>query len=366
MIRSFARRVLQLAPIVLLFGTACSSKSNDAGTTSTPALIPGNTSNWCTPATTSSCAAGKVDVCGICVAAPPSGDVARTTDTKEYAGTGAPDVGCLKGVGIKPLAPAGKTVTLRGYVKIFANGPDSKNVKVEIYKEILDGSGAPTGKLGDKVGETTSVDTVSGLTTKKETVYKAGTPNDRTLYPYEVKGIPTETPFIVKTSSKTSVDVDGWFPLYDYNQVVRDGVAAADGSVAFDVRALGNDDYASILKAAYNRPPEAGKSAIAGEVHDCGDVRLSNATVGIGPTAGLGLFYLSDVEDDPLPESGRKSTSRLGLYAVGALEPSTYTVAAAGKVGGELLGLGSYPVQTFPDSVTVFTFRGLRPWQVKK
>ncbi len=365
MIRSLSR-VFLLAPYVLVLATACSSKSNDPGTVATPAFVPGNTSNWCTPAAKSTCAAGKVDVCGICVATPPTTDVVRTTDTKEYSGTGAPDVACLKGVGIKPLAPAGKTVTLRGYVKIFANGPDSKNVKVEIFKEQLDAAGGPTGKLADKVGESTSVDSVSGLGTKKETIYKAGTANDRTLYPYEIKGIPTETPFIVRTSSKTSVDVDGWFPLYDYNQVVRDGAAAADGSVTFDVRALGNDDYASILKAAYNRPPEAGKSAIAGEVHDCGDVRLGNATVGIGPTSGLGLFYLSDVEDDPLPESNRKSTSRLGLYAVGALDPGVYTVAASGKVGGEVLGLGSYPVQTFPDSVTVFTFRGLRAWQVKK
>ena len=94
--------------------------------------------------------------------------------------------------------------------------------------------------------------------------------------------------------------------------------------------------------------------------------RLSNATVEINPKASLGLFYLSEVEDDPLPDSKRKGTGKLGLYAVGGLAPSVYSIGAAGLLGGETVSLGSYRVQTFPDSVSVFTFRGLRPWQVSK
>ncbi|MEO7095380.1 MAG: hypothetical protein ABI175_19140, partial [Polyangiales bacterium] len=294
--------------------------------------------------------------------------IARTTDTKEYFGSGAPDVACLSGTGLKPLDPAAsKKVTMRGYVKIFANGPDSRNVKVEVFKEILDAGGQPTGQLGELVGTTVSTDKLpDGTATKTETITKAGKDETRVLYPYEIVGaIPTEAPLIVKTSSKTAVDVDGWFPLYDFNQVVRnDGVSGDLWS--FDVRALGNDDYASILKAAYNRPPEGGKSAIAGEVHDCGDVRLSNATVGISPVPSFPLKYLSEIEDDPLPDGTRVATGRLGLYAQGGVSPGLYTVAAAGTLGKDLIALGSYPVQTFPDSVTVITFRGLRPWQVAK
>ena len=316
-------------------------------------------------------------MCGACVGTP-ADTLKRSTDTKEYNGSGPPDLGCLTNpASVKPLGVP-KTVTLRGYVKIFANGPDSKNVKIEVFKEKLDGS-KPTGQLGDAVGAAAfSVDKLAdGTGTKQETVVKSGTAQTRTLYPYELAGVPTETPLIIKTSSKTSVDADGWFPLYDFNVVVRNDDAtcatadlgacfSSDGVYRYFARALGNDDYASILRAAYARAPEGGKSAIAGEVHDCADVRLSNATVGIGPNPGLGLFYLSEEEDNPLPEASRHQTGRLGLYAAGGLQPGTYTVGAAGKgPDGALTALGSYPVQTFPDSVSVFTFRGLRPWQVK-
>ena len=359
-----ATRFSLLAFAALTF--SCSSKNDAGGGTTAVAVTPANQKAWCdVPA--KDCA--SVNVCGVCVKNPPTTALVRTTDTKEYAGTGAPDVACLSGTGLKPLDPTtSKKVTMRGYVKIFANGPDSRNVKVEVYKEVLDAAGLPTGQLGELVGSTTSTDKLAdGTGTKEETITKAGKDETRVLYPYEIiSAIPTETPLIIKTSSKTSVDVDGWFPLYDFNQVVRnDGLAAGD-VWADDVRALGNDDYASILKAAYSRPPEGGKSAIAGEVHDCGDVRLSNATVGLSATGGLPLFYLSEVEDDPLPEAGRKATGRLGLYAQGGLNPGTYTVAGAGTIGNDVLALGSYPVQTFPDSVSVFTFRGLRSWQVAK
>jgi hypothetical protein len=357
--------VLVALSALVTMSSGCSSKSDGGTTNPAVAVTPDNSKTWC-DVKAPTCAA--VNVCGVCVKNPPSTALVRTTDAKEYFGSGPPDVACLSGTGLKPLDPAAsKKVTMRGYVKIFANGPDSRNVKVEVYKEILDASGGPTGQLGELVGSTVSTDKLpDGTGTKNETITKAGKDETRVLYPYEIVGlIPTESPLIVKTSSKTSVDVDGWFPLYDFNQIVRnDGVT---GDVwSFDVRALGNDDYASILKAAYNRPPEGGKSAIAGEVHDCGDVRLSNATVGLAPTGGLPLFYLSEVEDDPLPQAGRTATGRLGLYAQGGMTPGIYTVAAAGTIGTSVLALGSYPVQTFPDSVSVFTFRGLRSWQVPK
>ena len=367
---SFVRR---FGPGLVVTMLACSSSSSPGGGT-TPVTSSGPANlTWCTNPAPAGC--NRVPICGVCVATP-TDPLARTTDSREYSGKGAPDLSCLqKGAALKPLDTAGsKKISVKGYARIFANGPDSKNVKVELFREIL--APGPTGQLGDKVGETTTVDKLAdGTGTKKETIVKSGVSEDRTLYPFQIDGVPTETPLIAKTSSKTSVATDGWFQLFDYNQVILNGAPtcatpdatacfASDGSYHLDVRALGNDDYASILKAAYSRPPEGGKSAIAGEVHDCGDVRLSNATVGIGPTAGLGLFYLSEVEDNPLPEIGRKATGRLGLYAAGGLDPGTYTLAASGKSGSDVYALGSYTVQTFPDSVSVFTFRGLRPWQV--
>jgi hypothetical protein len=230
------------------------------------------------------------------------------------------------------------------------------------------------GALGAKVGDATSDPTLMTFAdggaagAKTETVFKNGNPTTRTLYPFEIKGtIPTETPLIVKTSSSTTSA--GWLELYEYNLIARnDGLT--NGAYVQDVRAVGDDDYAAIMQAAYARPVEGGKSAIAGEVHDCGDVRLSNATVGIAPNDGLGLFYLTDDQDNPLPSGGLRSTLKLGLYGAGGLQPGTYTVSALGNttVNGKTttIALGTGVVQTFPNAVTVYTFRGLRPWDVQK
>jgi hypothetical protein len=262
-------------------------------------------------------------------------------------------------------------------VKIFANGPDSKGVRIDVYKEQLTAdTHVQTGQLGDSVGTTTSTDKLAdGTTTKTETIIKSGTTITRTLFPYRLDNVPTETPLVVKTSSATSVAADGWFELYDFNIIIRndDPTCATDaqsfcfntdGTYRYFPRALGNDDYTTIVRAAYSRAPAGGKGAVAGEVHDCGDVRLSNATVGLTPMSGLGLFYLSEDEDNPVPDPNRHATGKLGLYAFGELDPGTYNVAAAGNLGGKLTGLGNYTIQAFPDSVSVFTFRGLRAWQV--
>jgi len=374
MLRPLLRSV---ASIAMLAAVSCSSSSSvpfDGGVTQ-EAVTPTNVT-WC-PTATPPAGCKAVSVCGVCIQQPP-GELRRTTDTKEYAGTGAVDVACLQ----KDFKVAGlgtsKKIKMHGYAKIFANGPDSLNLKIEVFKE------GANGALGEKVGETTTekanADKVTLPTcatapcTLTEKILKSGTEVTRTLYPYEIADIPSETVLIVRTSGVSTSD--GWFSLYDYGAAALDAVKCtitdplkktscidSDGAFAFNVRALGNDDYASILKAAYSRAPEGGEGAIAGEVHDCGDVRLSNATVDVEPKSRLNLFYLSEVEDDPLPDSARKGTGRLGLYAVGGFKPGSYTVAAAGKLGTEVLGLGSYQVQVFPDSVSVFTFRGRRPWQ---
>lgn len=356
---SFSLRALPLVALAAgLF--ACSNNAGgsnvpvDGGAGSAPAPKNGA---YCTDPAPSGCTTNNI--CGVCVPTPPA-ELVRTTAAKEYTGSGPADVSCFDLAKVKPLGTS-KNVTMKGLVKIFANGPDSKNVKIEVYREELDASGKPQGKLGALVGTAFSDDTMMPTI---ETVMKSGTAIERKLYPYTLDGVPTETPLIVKTSGKTEADL--WFPLYDWNIIARNDTLAADGSFEFEPRALGNDDYASIMKAAYNRPAEAGKSAIAGEVHDCGEVRVSNATVEILPKSSLGLFYLSEVEDDPKPDLARKGTGKLGLYAVGGLNPGVFSVGSAGILGGETVSLGSYKVQTFPDSVSVFTFRGLRPWQVSK
>jgi hypothetical protein len=363
----FVTLATSLTALALL--ASCSSSSSSTTPTDGGSTASAVDAFWC-PSTPPASCGSKLSVCGVCVAAP-TNEAQRTSGWKEYSGTGPVDTSCFDAANVKPLGTP-KNVNMRGWVRIFANGPDSNNVKIEVFKE------GPNGSLGDKVGEGASDGTLTTFAdgapagTQIELITVQGQVDkvQRTLYPYEIKatttsGIPTETPLIVKTTSSTANA--GWFPLYDYNIVARnDALVGSGANVAYNypVRALGNDDYVSILKAAYNRLPDAGQSAIAGEVHDCGDVRLQYATVGLAPTGSFPLFYLTDTEDNPLPQGSLKSTAGMGLYAVGALNPNTYTVAALGMIGGKTTSLGTYTVQTFPDSVTAISFRGLRPWQV--
>jgi hypothetical protein len=346
---------------------ACSDGNNEPDVVAGTLVTPAN-AYWCKVAAPTGCQA--VNVCGACVNKPVAA-LTRTTDAKEYTGSGAPDVKCFDQATPPTPVGASKLVKMKGYVKIFANGPDSKNVKIEVYEEEVDAGGLPTGKLGKLVGTGTSNNTAMLCGSppvfpcaKEEIKLKSGVESKRVLFPYEIDGIPTEKPLIVKTSE--AIADAGWFPLYDWNVAARNDKLNATGEYEFDVRALGNDDYASILKAAYNQPPQGGESAIAGEVHDCGDVRVSGATVQTNPKSRLGLIYLSEVEDDPLPDTSRQGTGKLGLYAVGGLKPALHTVSASGLVGTEIVALGSYRVSTFADSVSVYTFRGLRPWQIPK
>jgi hypothetical protein len=363
---------------LLVAAAGCSSSS---GSSSNPDGGSGSTAIdafWCPTATAGACGI-KSSVCGVCVANPLD-EAARTSGwvhSPEYSGSGPVDRSCFdaSSPALAPLDKANsKTVNMRGWVKIFANGPDSKGVKVDVYKE------GANGALGDLVGSGQSISDgtldaatatfadggAAGMKIELITVQGQVEKQQRKLYPFEIKGgIPTETPLIVRTSGLTPTA--GWLPLYDYNIIARNtGLVGSGTNLAFnyDVRALGNDDYVSILKAAYNRLPDPGMSAIAGEVHDCGDVRIKNATVGVTPNAGLGLFYLTDIEDNPLPQSSLKSTAGMGLYAAGAMNPGSYTVASLAKVNGKTVTMGTYTVQTFPDAVTAVSFRGLRPWQV--
>lgn len=347
-------RLRLLLPLVVL-AAACSTKNNtnpiDSGTQTDGGLVTPKNAYYCDDPVPAGCAA--VAVCGVCVPTPPAAELVRTTDTKEFKGTGPVDVGCFNQSTPPPALTSAKTATMSGVVKIFANGPDSKNVRIDVYQEA-------GGDVGTLVATGYSDET---LGTETETIMKSGMPITRTLYKYKIDSVPTETPLVIKTTGKT--DADGWFPLYEWNVIARESTIGADRVWTFTPRALGNDDYGSILQAAYSRRPEPGQAAIAGEVHDCGDVRLSNATVEINPKSSLGLFYLSEEEDDPLPDASRKSTGKLGLYAVGGLKPGPYTVAAAGRLNADVVSLGYYRITTQPDSVSVVTFRGLRPWQLK-
>lgn len=285
-------------------------------------------------------------MCSVALKTAPA-ELARATDTDEYFGSGPPDVACFAPGSYPPAPPASAAVDLKGHVRIFSNGCESNNVTIEVFNVLEDG------QLGGIVGSAITTDgdcTVTGEQTEVDDC------EARWECDYTYPGVPSETPLAVKTSGPT------WQTLVAYNVYVSTA-EVADGAYEYDPRALGTDDYGVIAQAAIGHPITPGSGAIAGEVHDCGDVRVLNAVADTN-VAKLGLVYFTSDEDNPLPEQGSQGTSRLGLYAALDVKPGPAVVAAAGMVNGQMVALGEHKVYVYPDTVTSLTFRGLRPQQV--
>ncbi len=290
-------------------------------------------------------------------------EVARGVNLHNFSSTDATvNLGCLAA---PPQAGASQTVTLKGFVKLFSSGGDSAGVKVEIFKE------GPNGSLGALVGTavTTTNDDMADPPYKDMAgmlpTWLSKCPAEGCKFrSFTYSGIPTETPLIIKTSDVMGGASPTWADLYDYNIYFANGAVDGQMAVKYDPSALAASDI-GVVAATVGATIKAGKGLIAGEVHDCGDVRLSNATVDSDQPHEGPMFYFSENEADPLPDLNNKiGTSRLGLF--GALNFPTGTpvrLSAVGKYNGQEVLLGTYIVQTFPGAVTALSFRGRRPSQ---
>jgi len=312
------------------------------------AAVPG-------PTNCSAASDKQVESCGVLVKAP-TGDneLVRTTDTVEYAGTGAVDLSCFDPSSYPPKPGASQTVSIEGHVKIFAAGCDSKDVTIEIYKVAADGS------LGEMVGSpvTTSVDSPA-----IDDEFTGDCPDARVLRAFRYDGVPTETQLVIVTSGAPG---KGWAKLYEYAMYISNSDPALDGGVwKHDLRALAEDDFSTIPSAAMGQTITSGNGAIAGEIHDCGDIRLSYAMVDVDKPR-KSLVYLNDNESDPMPELSRGAigTARMGLYAALDIPPGPVTVSAVGVLDGKLVTLGYAKAYVYPNAVTAVTLRGVRPYQV--
>jgi hypothetical protein len=271
-------------------------------------------------------------------------------------GQTTPDLSCLDNP--KPLGTP-QNITVNGYVKLFSTGDDSQGVKIEIFEA------GPNGTLGKAVGTPVVTTDTSQFMTPKPTWSKKCPTDGCTLRAFSYANVPTETPLIVKTSDAKGSQK--WSELYDYNiYFANDQVQA--GAVYYEASAVASTDVNTIASAAGGFTIKADRGVIAGEVHDCGDVRLGGAMVNTDYRPEGDMFYFGDNESDPLPDKTRApaglGTSKLGLF--GALNYPTATpirISAIGKVGDAKVLIGTIQVQVFPGAVTALSFRGRRPWQ---
>ncbi len=286
-------------------------------------------------------------------------------------GGGPPNVGCFMPSGyIAHGTP--RMVTLYGWVDVFGNGGDSGDVRVRLYQEGVDG------ELGAMIGETTSMIAADAMDAcaKTEIEYSGDREvGNRNLGFYRIDNVPTETPLVMQTSGQT----DLWTDLYTYNfQILNgevDASAPAPGSCEaartisgdrfrYTARTLSLSASPSIpLTAGLPSGVQPGNGAVAGEAHDCDNVRIEYAQIAVQPVPES-FVYFNNEPDNPVPVTGRtEGTSLLGLYAALDIPPGPVDVAGVARIGTDVVSLGWYRARVFPNAVTVVTLRGLRSQQ---
>ena len=136
----------------------------------------------------------------------------------------------------------------------------------------------------------------------------------------------------------------------------------AKGEYEMEVNALSKADYATIpITAGLSGGVPEGHGGIAGEVHDCDDIKLSNFHVGTKPTPTV-LTYFNGNPVKTLPDLSRSDgTNNDGLFAALDIVPGPVKVSAAGYVNKVTVTAGSLDVAVLPDTVTVITFEGRKP-----
>lgn len=341
---------------------AGSSSGGGAGCEGAPTLEKADFCATCTMssiATPATCKAPRVVNACCAYLQAPTQELARGTGLNRYS-TQDPtiDLACLDAA---PTQGTPKTITLKGFVRLFSSGNDSAGVKIEIFEEGKDGA------LGKPVGTpvtTTNDDLQNPPQLPKPDWLKKCPDGGCTFRAYTYAGVPTETPLIIKTSD--AAGGQQWAALYDYNVYFTNGKVDASESVTHEISAVAATDLNTVASAAGGFTIRPDKGLLAGEVHDCADIRLSGATVDTDAPHEGDMFYFGENETDPLPDKTRGSlgTSKLSLF--GTLNIPTgqpIRVSAVGKYQGKTVLLGTYTVQAFPGAVTALSFRGRRPWQ---
>lgn len=319
------------------------------------------------------CRAGEVLTCCTCVRIPSeNGRRSSCDDMSEYCGDGDVDISCLMPDGY-PEVEEVKYVTVIGVVDVYATGGNSDNIVVEIYREGEDG------QVGELLGSYTSTDDCASHEAQFPEIHEVGdeaqfcpgpcqellpdTEDCRKLAYYEIENIPTNTALIVKTSGNPGL----WKDMYSYN-IWFSNEQIIDGRIFYKARCLSLDDWRNIPATAGDVGGIApGKSAVAGEIHDCGDVRIYYAMAGTNPRATT-FTYFNGVEEKLYPDLSRAGvgTNLDSLYAAIEVEAdrAIWITALAMIEGVGIVNLGWYRARTFPNSLTAVTLRGTRPNQV--
>src|SRR5579871_61994 len=362
------------------------------------------------------CPAGEQTFGGVCLTAPtvaaartPCGDVTEFCDPKAMA---TPNLACLGMAKMHPPMP--DKVALTGFVHPFSSGKSNSAVTIQLFAaaDLLAGKDPstatpiqsatvtfdPSTAMDPTQFRACDVDPMVGCVPTAPSACVAPTCDDGLngrpdgkKYCHLVSGqptcsdrlrweprftipadgspaIPTNTSLVIRSSGMNGQADQTWAVLVAWNVFfASDDPACADGQATdcidsstpakpkyqLNVNVLSESDYTNIpVAAGLSSGIAIGEGAVAGEVHDCDNVRLANVQVGTSPT-GDRLTYFNGNPYDTLPDSGRAATGtdRLGLYSALNVVPGKIDVETAGLVGGNVVTVGKFTAIVYPNSV---------------
>jgi hypothetical protein len=195
---------------------------------------------------------------------------------------------------------------------------------------------------------------------------------------YQLDGVPTNTPLIVKLFDTDEGQAQTAIPTYSYFVYFSDD-EIVDGVIDYEANLVYKTTYDSIPTLGGKRVEGqeiifdgVGRSVIAGEIHDCQDRLVANVAVSSSEfDASSKMAYFNGDTEDPTPDLTLNATNDDALYVVlnAKTDPGSniHTIAAA-YVDADCTGddclcqdAGSADVYVFPDSVTIMTLKGAFP-----
>ena len=258
-------------------------------------------------------------------------------------------------------------MTLTGFVHVFSSGPDSGNVTVTVYDAAALAGGAdpvsvtPLGQTVAMLDPTTqracdalaangySVpitasctlpkcnDGIDGRSDDHKYCRDLGGGNsacsDRLRWEarYEIANVPTNKQLVIRTTGPNGKGDNTWALLVAGDIYLSTGDPACPDNSATDcldvsdaanpkyqynVNALSKSDYVNIpTTAGLAGGISPGEGAIAGEVHDCDNIRVGNVAVGTAPAASR-FTYFNGNPIMTLPDSSRFSSGHRSSGAV--------------------------------------------------
>jgi hypothetical protein len=347
---------------------------------------------------------------------PPAHAAQRTAcgDVTDYCDPKAkptPNLACLTTPITPPAGPA--TVTLSGFVHAFSAGPSSQGVSIAVYDaaQMLAAADPSTVTPIATLAATTldanrracDTDPARGCTIPSATGCMLPTcadglngridnmmycrddgggattcaPRLRWEAHFSIPNVPTNKQLVIRSTGANGMADQTWATIYAWNVFLSTGdVACKDKSSTdcldmtttpptyqLNVSALSQSDYVNIpTVAGLSGGLPKGQGALAGEVHDCDNIRVDNVLVQTQPQASRNTYF----NGNPimtLPDTTRLATDQLGLYAALSLPPGQAQVVTAGTLtdGGALTSFGKFSANVFADSVAVVNINGGKP-----